>query len=124
MDVQCQRCLAPTYRITRRLRDRLISVFLFPVHRRRCMDVLCAWEGVVRASAPRDTSDRGGAHYASYGGVLREPRLGATPDPSEFEMMQSLGITFEDGHYTIGGYRYRELSDAMHYAKLKAQGIA
>lgn len=43
---------------------------------------------------------------------------------SESEMMQALGITYLDGHYSIGGYRYGLLSEAVHYATLKAQRIA
>lgn len=42
----------------------------------------------------------------------------------DLELMQSLGITFGDGHYSISGYRYGQLSEAVHYATLKAQRIA
>lgn len=46
------------------------------------------------------------------------------PQSSDLEVMRALGITFGDGYYRIGGYRYGKLSDAVNYAKLKAQGIA
>lgn len=46
------------------------------------------------------------------------------PTASELSVMQSLGITFGEGQYSIGGYRYGLLRDAVNYAKLKAQGIA
>lgn len=55
--------------------------------------------------------------------VPGEPRT-VSPTSSDVVLMQSLGITFGDGHYSIGGYRYGRLSDAVNYARLKAQGIA
>jgi hypothetical protein len=54
----CPSCRGELYRVPRRLMDRIQSVFV-PVHRYRCMEMGCAWEGKLRrelgcsASAPR-----------------------------------------------------------------------
>ena len=41
------------------------------------------------------------------------------PDESEREPMAALGITFEDGVYHLGEYRYDLLMDAVNYARLR-----
>jgi len=41
------------------------------------------------------------------------------PDPAQREMMASLGISFVEGVYHFGPYRYDRLSDAVNYARLR-----
>jgi hypothetical protein len=41
------------------------------------------------------------------------------PDASERELMASLAITFVDGVYHFGPYRYDRLDDAVNYARLQ-----
>jgi len=40
-----------------------------------------------------------------------------TPSSSDQELMQQLGITFEDWRYKFGDYRYDRLEDAANYAR-------
>ena len=40
------------------------------------------------------------------------------PDEAQREAMRGLGITFEDGIYRLGAYRYERLADALSYARL------
>jgi hypothetical protein len=42
-----------------------------------------------------------------------------TPDESQREIMAALAITFEDGVYHLGEYRYDRLADAVNYARLQ-----
>jgi hypothetical protein len=41
------------------------------------------------------------------------------PDESGRELMAALGITFQDGIYRLGEYRYDRLMDAVNYARLR-----
>jgi hypothetical protein len=41
------------------------------------------------------------------------------PDESARELMAALGITFQDGVYRLGEYRYDRLVDAVNYARLR-----
>ena len=41
------------------------------------------------------------------------------PDESGRELMATLGITFQDGVYRLGEYRYDRLEDAVNYARLR-----
>ena len=40
------------------------------------------------------------------------------PDGAQRELMQALSITYEDGVYHLGAYRYDRLGDAIDYARL------
>jgi hypothetical protein len=47
------------------------------------------------------------------------------PDESQQLLMDSLGITFRDGVYHLGDYRYGRLADAANFARLRrTQGIS
>lgn len=47
------------------------------------------------------------------------------PDESQQQLMDSLGITFRDGVYHLGDYRYGRLADAANFARLRrTQGIS
>jgi hypothetical protein len=47
------------------------------------------------------------------------------PDASERRLMSSLAITFRNGVYHLGAYRYDRLADAVAYARLlRMQGPA
>jgi hypothetical protein len=41
------------------------------------------------------------------------------PDESQRELMAELAITFQDGIYHLGDYRYERLADAANYARLQ-----
>lgn len=41
------------------------------------------------------------------------------PDEAERELMASLDITYLEGVYRLGEYRYNRLADAVNYARLK-----
>lgn len=41
------------------------------------------------------------------------------PDESQRRIMESLAITFEDGIYHLGSFRYDRLADAVNYARLQ-----
>src|SRR5581483_756272 len=57
-------------------------------------------------------------------GVSAAPFVVASPNPSELELMNTLGITFANGVFSFGEFRYGRLSDAVNYAQLRPQGIA
>ena len=44
---------------------------------------------------------------------------GEAPDDSARRLMDALGITFGDGQYHLGEFRYLELADAVSHARLK-----
>lgn len=44
----CPRCNASVFRVSRRLFDLFISIFM-PVRRYRCISMECNWEGSLRA---------------------------------------------------------------------------
>ena len=48
----------------------------------------------------------------------------AAPDKAQERLMASLSITFENGTYHLGGYRYDRLGDAVNYANLRMHRIA
>ena len=59
---------------------------------------------------------------------LRRPRLSEStplrhvveaPTESERKLMAKLFITFDDGVYRLGDFRYDRLADAVNYARLK-----
>ena len=63
-------------------------------------------------------------HYAErHPGEAHESGSAAAPmeipDPDQRELMRSLAITFHDGLYHLGDYRYERLTDAVAYARLK-----
>ena len=41
------------------------------------------------------------------------------PDESQRRVMATLAITFRDGRYHLGAYRYDRLADAANYARLQ-----
>jgi hypothetical protein len=41
------------------------------------------------------------------------------PDASQRELMAELAISFQDGVYRLGDYRYERLADAVNYARLR-----
>jgi hypothetical protein len=43
----------------------------------------------------------------------------AAPDESQRKLMAELAITFQDGIYRLGEYRYNRLADAVNYARLQ-----
>lgn len=43
----------------------------------------------------------------------------AAPDGTERELMASLDITYVDGVYRLGEFRYERLADAVNYARLR-----
>jgi len=43
------------------------------------------------------------------------------PDESQRQQMTALAITFQDGVYHLGAYRYDRLADAVSYARLQLQ---
>jgi hypothetical protein len=47
------------------------------------------------------------------------PQAAEAPNEAQRMLMSSLGITFQDGMYRLGDYRYDRLADALHYATLK-----
>ena len=47
------------------------------------------------------------------------PELIAGPGESQRELMVDLAITFQDGIYRLGDYRYERLADAVDYARLR-----
>jgi len=48
----------------------------------------------------------------------------AAPDKAQERLMATLSITFENGTYHLGGYRYDRLGDAVNYANLRMRRIA
>ncbi len=46
------------------------------------------------------------------------------PDKAHERLMATLNITFENGTYHLGGYRYDRLGDAVNYANLRRHRIA
>ena len=48
-DRECPRCAGSVVRIKRNCLDRMISGLLFPVHRYRCEQLGCNWEGRLKA---------------------------------------------------------------------------
>lgn len=46
------------------------------------------------------------------------PRTPEAPDAAQLKTMASLAITFQDGRYHFGPYRYDRLADAVSYARL------
>lgn len=48
-DRECPRCAGSVVRIKRVWLDRIISALLFPVHRYRCEQLGCNWEGRLKA---------------------------------------------------------------------------
>lgn len=54
-------------------------------------------------------------------GPRRRPESVETPNDSQRSLMTELGITFADGVYRFGAFRYERLSDAIDYAKLKGR---
>ena len=44
----------------------------------------------------------------------------APPDEGQQRLMASLAITFEEGIYRLGPYRYDRLADAVNYARVRA----
>jgi hypothetical protein len=55
---------------------------------------------------------------AEADGPMPLPQPIESPDASQREMMAQFAITFEDGVYRLGSYRYDRLVDAVNYARL------
>ena len=51
--------------------------------------------------------------------AMPAPEVLDAPDESGRELMATLGITFQDGVYRLGEYRYDRLADAVNYARLR-----
>lgn len=51
-------------------------------------------------------------------GPLLRPEDIETPDESQRQLMADLAITFQDGMYRLGAFRYDRLTDAVNYARL------
>jgi hypothetical protein len=62
-----------------------------------------------RSKAPRDDADR---HMPSSEYV-------EDPDESQRALMATLAISFQDGVYRLGSFRYDRLTDAVFYARLQ-----
>jgi len=56
---------------------------------------------------------------AALDGPSPPPEQVEIPDSSQREMMASLNISFVEGVYHFGPYRYDRLSDAVNYARLR-----
>jgi hypothetical protein len=52
------------------------------------------------------------------GVALPAARTVRPPDGAQRQLMKGLSITFEDGVYRLGAYRYDRLADAINYARL------
>ncbi|TAK84763.1 MAG: hypothetical protein EPO20_13035 [Betaproteobacteria bacterium] len=64
---------------------------------------------------------QGGELPASAGPAPMPPaRPVEAPDESQRELMAELAITFQDGVYRLGAYRYDRLADAVSYARLQS----
>ena len=51
-------------------------------------------------------------------GAMPAPERVATPSESDRQLMKTLDISFVDGIYRLGAYRYDRLADAVAYARL------
>lgn len=60
------------------------------------------------------------ADAVSFARLQRPPHAEA-PNPSERAQMSAHAITFQDGAYCLGDYRYDRLCDALDYASPDAQ---
>jgi hypothetical protein len=52
-------------------------------------------------------------------GLTAQPVAIEIPDDAQRELMGSLAISFRDGMYHLGEYRYERLADAVAYARLR-----
>ena len=53
---------------------------------------------------------------------LPRPAIFQPPGEGEWRTMTSFGITYAEGVYRLGEYRYDRLADALAYARLQGQG--
>ncbi|HEU0203509.1 MAG TPA: hypothetical protein VFR86_24120 [Burkholderiaceae bacterium] len=53
------------------------------------------------------------------GGSMRTREVIEAPTESQRQLMAELGITYQDGVYRFGTYRYDRLADAVNYARLQ-----
>lgn len=58
----CPLCNAPVFRVSRRLIDVLVSVFV-PLRRFRCRSMKCGWEGNFRVKGLYSLDPGQGRHY-------------------------------------------------------------
>jgi hypothetical protein len=77
-----------------------------------------------RYDALTDAVDYARIQRGRPGGDSTDPMAPAqdvveTPDESQRELMAELAITFQDGIYRLGDYRYQRLGDAVNYARLR-----
>ncbi len=92
-------------------------------------------ERIARAQSERDAWRASGlqekyleAHSLTEALELQleqlQPPTPSPRDESQRELMDSLAISFRDGVYHLGDYRYDRLADAVNYARLRrTQGI-
>jgi hypothetical protein len=50
---------------------------------------------------------------------MDRPEMAPSPDLDEQELMELLDITYEDGVYRFGEFRYVRLADAVSFARLR-----
>lgn len=64
------------------------------------------------------------AHAVSYAklqpGLVAAPEQLEAPSEAQSELMKSLSITYQNGVYHLGTYRYDRLADALDYARLSS----
>lgn len=54
-------------------------------------------------------------------GAMPAPQQLQPPSESQRELMSALGITYHDGVYRLGAYRYDRLADAVDYAGIEGK---
>jgi hypothetical protein len=85
----CPCCHGPVYRVPRRFVDRCLSLFM-PVHRYRCGEMGCSWEGNLQAQQPPRPS-LGPGEPASAGIAAPSRRQWPTPHPRASRRDEPLG---------------------------------
>lgn len=79
----CPRCKAPVFRVSRRLVDVLISVFL-PVRRYRCRSMSCGWEGNFRVKGLYSMAAGQGQRYGdSQYHLIESSQMGRDAPPEK-----------------------------------------
>ena len=77
----CPRCNAPVFRVSRRLVDVLISVFV-PLRRYRCRSMNCGWEGNFRDKGLYSLDPAQGQRYGNNKyHLLESSRMGRGVPP-------------------------------------------
>ena len=78
--------------------------------------IVTACAATLRAAAHR-TGDERSCSQARI--PMPGPAIFQTPGDSEWRAMTSSGITYAEGVYRLGEYRYDRLADALAYARLQ-----